>query len=345
MMGALVDVFDAELALLYGEVAAYGDLFAHHRAPVRWLPSLAHRLGWQLDRENPESLRRKVVGLLVPLWRAKGTAPGVAAAVRLFVGLDVRVEALWADGWRLGRSHLGGRRYLYTAVGGEVEVRPGGLRYLPRSGTLRVWRNGVELGREQFIDDDRSVLMLTRGIVYRAAGGETLITLPFSYTPRPSGTDTLASLLQVSLNGTPLGGTGWTEPSNTTIDLSGALAAGDEVLIRSREIPSALSAGDEVLFVATRDDSTIVAPDTDLDVTTGADAATTLAARERAVTLVLRFPRDIDSTERALALWAAGIVKPSKARLLIPGAAPGGTRAPWRLGSSALGRGTLVARG
>lgn len=52
-------------------------------------------------------LLRKVVAALVPLYRQKGTRPGILAALRVFLGLEGSIRALWADGWWLGRSHLG----------------------------------------------------------------------------------------------------------------------------------------------------------------------------------------------------------------------------------------------
>lgn len=74
--------------------------------------------------------KRKLVRVLVAIYRQKGTAVGLINVVRLFLGLEVTVEAWAAIGWILGEDELGEdtvlgpgtarEKYTFDVVAGEL---------------------------------------------------------------------------------------------------------------------------------------------------------------------------------------------------------------------------------
>lgn len=51
--------------------------------------------------------KRRLVRLLVPLYKQKGTDPGIRNAVRLFLGFEVTLTPYLGEGLSLGESELG----------------------------------------------------------------------------------------------------------------------------------------------------------------------------------------------------------------------------------------------
>lgn len=60
--------------------------------------------------------KRRLLLSLIGMYKLKGTAPGIIAAVRFFLGIDVEVDAFGEDGWRLGEDELGETTVLNTGV-------------------------------------------------------------------------------------------------------------------------------------------------------------------------------------------------------------------------------------
>lgn len=348
VMAALIDALTTELQTEYEELLSARDLWRPLWTDERFLPYLAQARGWALEtglitptgetatHAQVLSFQRKLIPLLVPIYRAKGTIPGIVAALRLFLGMEVSVRSLWADGWRLGVSPLGGRRVAVTATAGQTFVPLGPssatpLRYTPGLGmgpysSLSVWINGVRLARGEFIDTAEGVTLKTKATTYYAAGGEDTLTLPFNFTVG-------AGALSVWLNGVPLIDNSWSEPTDTSITLSGVLTRGDEVIVRRNENPVVLSGGDAVVIRSSEDDSTRLAP-------SWADAP------ERALRLVVTFPRALRVDELVAATKILDVMKPAKANVVMqqpPGTS--GAVVRWRLGSGLLGRSTRAGRG
>ena len=73
----------------------------------RLLPWLADGVGWPLDTSLPIPRQRALVQNAVALHRLRGTAQGLQAALRAALGVEVAIQELWPDAWRLGRSRLG----------------------------------------------------------------------------------------------------------------------------------------------------------------------------------------------------------------------------------------------
>jgi phage tail-like protein len=117
--GVWTRVLEAIGAVLDGmaaDVEAFATLQDYLACDARYLPYLAQKLGWALDTTSPVELQRKMVGLLIPMYRERGTTRGIAAIVNLLLGLEVTIHEPWADGWRLGTALLGGDARLSPAI-------------------------------------------------------------------------------------------------------------------------------------------------------------------------------------------------------------------------------------
>jgi phage tail-like protein len=325
---ALVRVADGQLQDRYDEVKGAFSIWDPLTCEARWLPVLARHRGWRLNETLPVGLQRKIVAVLVSLYRQKGTRPGLINAVRLFLGEEARVRAAWADGWRMGHAMLGGYRTQYTAVGGETEVDlsiDGSWTCTPHVSRVRVWRNGVELAETAFLPTDRTTLaMLTQGTRYVAAAGETRIYLDFVYNP-------LRNALVVTRNGRRVDQPGvWTEFTSgpyTGIDFVAPLAAGDVIVVHNLESRTPLTAGD--VIQATTDDvlTTRLAPPND--------------GSGPSFQFFLELPRTLTNDEVVALAEVVEMMQP--ATMYVTVRAVENDRPRWVLGSSILGRGSRLA--
>lgn len=324
-LASLVRLADDALGDRYDDTGQLLTLDDPLTCAARWLPELARAKGWTLDTTLPEALQRKIVALLVPLYREKGTAPGLLDAVRLFLGEEAYLRGERRQAWRLGRSHLGGLSFVYTATGGEtaIDVTDARWRVTPHVGTLRAWRNGVELDRTAFLAvEPRRVELLTRGHTYTAYGGESALTLPFSYTV---GIGTLV----VTVDRLRVDAPAWSETSASTITFAAPLARGAVVRVWRRENPTGLTAGDRIELATTEVLTTALA----------ASARGTTPADD-AFALALVLPRALTSDERRALAQVIEVMRPSTMTVTLDDAA---ARHPsWRLGTSMLGRNTAL---
>jgi phage tail-like protein len=92
---------------LAADVDAFATLQDYLACDAKYLPYLAQKLGWALDTASPEALQRKMVGLVVPMYRERGTTQGIVDLLNLLLGIVVTIDEPWADGWRLGSGALG----------------------------------------------------------------------------------------------------------------------------------------------------------------------------------------------------------------------------------------------
>ena len=95
----------------------------------QWDPDLANatQVAWMLyDCGNPfdwyeleldETQQRKLLRLLVPIYRQKGTAVGIQNVIRLLLGLESKVLIHNATGWLLGEDILGDGEPAYITSG------------------------------------------------------------------------------------------------------------------------------------------------------------------------------------------------------------------------------------
>src|SRR6266542_3610639 len=100
----VLQAIGAVLDGLSADIDAFATLQDYLACDAKYLPYLAQKLGWPLDTASPVALQRKMVGLLVPMYRERGTMEGIIGLLNLLLGLSVTIDEPWADGWRLGTA-------------------------------------------------------------------------------------------------------------------------------------------------------------------------------------------------------------------------------------------------
>lgn len=336
---ALVGVGDRHLRARHDDITAGLTLWNPLTCAARWLPEIARSRGWRLDTTPPIALQRKVVASLQPLYKEKGTLPGMVDAVRLFLGEEARVRAGWAGGWRLGHAHLGGFPVTYTATGGERVIDCAALddrwRATAHMHALRVWRNGVELPRWRYYETGWSeVTVLTEGHRYTARGGETYLELPWSYYG-------LRDALRVEKNGLRIDApTGWAELTGgsllySRITFPTALATGDLVTVwhLAPHVPLASEPGPVAETALDAGDVIVLATTEVLATRLGADRES-----DGAYTLTVELPRALTDDEARALDAILDVMRPSFMQVAVIDRET--TPVRWRIGVSALGRDT-----
>jgi phage tail-like protein len=85
-------------------------------AAERFLDAMLADLGNPFAFVLSETDKRRLLRILVAIYKAKGTDPGIVDAVRFFVGVEVTIRVpAFDDGWLLGVGELGGDSYLGTS--------------------------------------------------------------------------------------------------------------------------------------------------------------------------------------------------------------------------------------
>lgn len=94
--------------LLLAEVDRFGDTFDIERAPEPFVDLILRDLGNPFPFELDLRAKRRLAGLLVDMYRQKGTAAGIRNAVRFFLGVHVTaIVPFAAETMVLGESELG----------------------------------------------------------------------------------------------------------------------------------------------------------------------------------------------------------------------------------------------
>ncbi len=94
--------------LLLTEVDRFPDIFDLERAPEPFLDLILRDLGNPFPFDLDTLEKRRLAAVLVDLYRRKGTAAGIRAAIRFFVGVDVEaITGMAESGLILGESLLG----------------------------------------------------------------------------------------------------------------------------------------------------------------------------------------------------------------------------------------------
>ena len=100
---AIQDSIDLSLCL----IDEWGKIRDPDRAPVQFLDAMLEDLGNPFDFDLTETEKRKLVRVLVDLYKLKGTGKGIIAAVRILLGVEIAINALGSEGWILGVDELG----------------------------------------------------------------------------------------------------------------------------------------------------------------------------------------------------------------------------------------------
>jgi phage tail-like protein len=93
--------------LLLASIDRWPQIVDLERAPESFVDAILADLGnpFELDLDLPA--RRRLAGSLVAMYRGKGTAVGIAHALRFFLGVEARVLPFAAEGLSLGDAELG----------------------------------------------------------------------------------------------------------------------------------------------------------------------------------------------------------------------------------------------
>lgn len=93
--------------LLLCEVDRFGDFLDPDTTTADGVEAMLADLGNPFAFDLSDADKRRLVSLLVPLYKQKGTDPGIRNAVRLFLGFDITITGYFGEGLSLGESELG----------------------------------------------------------------------------------------------------------------------------------------------------------------------------------------------------------------------------------------------
>ncbi len=93
--------------LVLCETDRFADFLDPDATTIEGVRAMLADLGNPFNFEFTEAEERRLVQLLVPLYKQKGTDPGIRNAVRLFLGFDVTLTPYLGEGLSLGESELG----------------------------------------------------------------------------------------------------------------------------------------------------------------------------------------------------------------------------------------------
>ena len=111
--------------LAFADVDRFTDLFDPDLAPDAILDLMLGELGDPFAFDLAVVDKRRLLNVLVAMYREKGTAQGIVNAIRFFLGLEVQITAYAGEALTLGESELGvdwvlGPSALAAALGFEV---------------------------------------------------------------------------------------------------------------------------------------------------------------------------------------------------------------------------------
>lgn len=103
----LIRAWQELVDLTLAEVDRFGEIFDLDRAPEAFLDLKLAALGNPFDAsELSLQEKRRLAGVLVEMYRRKGTAGGIVDAVKLFLGIQITIRPLGRTGMRLGTARL-----------------------------------------------------------------------------------------------------------------------------------------------------------------------------------------------------------------------------------------------
>lgn len=98
----LQEVFD----LLLCDIDRWTEILDVDVAAERYLDQMLIALGNPFAFDLTEADKRRLIRVLVSIYKSKGTKPGIISVVRFFLGIEVEIVAFLSEGWILGVSEL-----------------------------------------------------------------------------------------------------------------------------------------------------------------------------------------------------------------------------------------------
>lgn len=95
--------------LLLYDIDRFTDILDPDIADEAWLDLMLADLGNPFSFDLAEIDKRRLLRVLVDMYRLKGTIPGIVQVVLFFLGISITIDAFntISDGWLLGESDLG----------------------------------------------------------------------------------------------------------------------------------------------------------------------------------------------------------------------------------------------
>lgn len=111
----LFAIWQEPIDLLLGVLDKLGDIYDPDVAPEVFVDMMLVEQGNPFDFRLSENEKRRLAQILIPIYKTKGTGPGIVDAIRLFMGIEVYLnvyawspvplgEALMGITWILGSS-------------------------------------------------------------------------------------------------------------------------------------------------------------------------------------------------------------------------------------------------
>jgi len=113
-------VIQEVIDLLLCRIDRWPDILDPDTAPEEWLDVMLADLGNPFEFELTAIEKRKLVQLLVAIYRSKGTGPGIVNAIRLFLGLIVTLNVPAWSPVSLGDATIGVDWILGSSDEGEI---------------------------------------------------------------------------------------------------------------------------------------------------------------------------------------------------------------------------------
>jgi len=103
----LCSIYQDTIDLLLWDCDRFPRIWDIDKAPIEFIEVMLADLGNPFALELTESKARKLAGLLIPMYRQKGTDRGIINAIRFLLGIEVTIEQYIAGCWILGVDELG----------------------------------------------------------------------------------------------------------------------------------------------------------------------------------------------------------------------------------------------
>lgn len=103
----LVGILQEPVDVLLHSVDRWTDILDVDVAEEKYLDQMLVRLGNPFRFPLSVDDKRRLIRVLVPIRKQKGTDSGMVNAIRFFLNLEVTIRAYSAEGWELGEDELG----------------------------------------------------------------------------------------------------------------------------------------------------------------------------------------------------------------------------------------------
>lgn len=111
---AFIGCFQEVTNLLLCKIDRFVEILDPDTASEQYVDRMLTDLGNPFAFDLSIIDKRRLVQLLVAIYRSKGTDPGIINAIRFFIGIEVTITIPWQTGGLLGASTLGGTFILGT---------------------------------------------------------------------------------------------------------------------------------------------------------------------------------------------------------------------------------------